>query len=333
MVDFRRNSLALLRALTAGAGDNGAAAATAALAEDAVFDVSAPVGRLSGRGTILDGFLRPLAGALEGLARRDEIFIGGDNIRAEGGRWVASVTHYTGNFAGPLFGLPPSGHLAFLRAGEFYRLGPDGRITKAHIILDLVDLARQAGRMPLAASPGTEMLFPAPATHDGVLPSAGDGAASLELVERMLADLRDFDPADFSSNAQTGPDGCWAEDMFWYGPGGIGSNHRWEGFVADHRAGFLSAFPDRVGGNHFCRIGDGNYAAVSGWPSMTMTHRGPYLGQPATGRSLMLRVMDFYRCAGGRIAENWVLLDYIDLFAQMGRDLIAEAAALPAPGN
>ena len=55
---------------------------------------------------------------------------------------------------------------------------------------------------------------------------------------------------------------------------------------------------------------------------MTMTHRAAYLGVPATNRKLTLRVMDFYRCAGGKIAENWVLLDYVDLFAQMGVDLI-----------
>ncbi len=28
--------------------------------------------------------------------------------------------------------------------------------------------------------------------------------------------------------------------------------------------------------------------------------------------------MDFYRVAGGQIAENWVMLDYMDLFRQMG---------------
>jgi predicted ester cyclase len=69
----------------------------------------------------------------------------------------------------------------------------------------------------------------------------------------------------------------------------------------------------RKGGNHYCRIGDGDYAAVSGWPSMTMTHRGDYLGVPATGRALTLRVMDFYHCESAKIVENWVLLDLPDL--------------------
>ena len=45
-------------------------------------------------------------------------------------------------------------------------------------------------------------------------------------------------------------------------------------------------------------------------------------------KALTLRVMDFYRCAGGKIMENWVLLDYLDLFDQMGVDLLDRAAEM-----
>jgi predicted ester cyclase len=190
------------------------------------------------------------------------------------------------------------------------------------VILDLPDLMRQAGRAPFPAALGAELTWPGPATHDGVCPE-GDGTASLDLVERMLSGLHAYDPETRASQGQTGEGGTWADDMLWWGPGGVGSNYRWEGFMRDHREPFLTAFPDRKGGNHYCRIGDGAYAAVSGWPSMTMTHRGPYLGLPATELPLTLRVMDFYRTAGGRIAENWVLLDYVDLFRQMGREILS----------
>ena len=293
------------------------------LAVDARWDVCAPVEAVSGREAIVDAVIRPLRAALTGARRRDEIFIGGQDRFGEGGRWCAAVTHVVGTFDAPLWGVAPSGRLVFLRLGEFHRLDPDGRSMHARLIFDLPDLMRQAGRRPFEAGLGTEMLFPGPATHDGVCPGHGDGAASLALVERMLGDLHEYDPRTAASAGQTGADGAWADDLLWYGPGGIGSTYRWDGFVADHRAAFLSAFPDRKGGNHYCRIGDGAYAAVSGWPSMTMTHRGPYLGVPATNRALTLRVMDFYRCADGRIAENWVLLDYVDLFRQMGRDILA----------
>jgi predicted ester cyclase len=315
--DVRTKIAGILRNLLNGNSD-----LTEGIAAGCRWDVSAPLAPMTGPSAVQDGFLRPLRAAFSGLHRRDEILIGGQNRRAEGGTWVASVTHYVGNFTAPLWGIEPSHHLAFLRAGEFYRI-EGGQIVQARIILDLPDLMRQCGRLPFPFSLGLETLFPGPATHDGVCPSVGDGKVSLDIVEGMLGDLHVYDPKSFGSSGQTGSTGYWHDNMMWYGPAGIGSNFRWEGFVKDHREPFLRAFPDRKGGNHFCRIGDGNYAAVSGWPSMTMTFQGDYLGVKADGRPLTLRVMDFYRCQDGQIAENWVMLDYVDLFAQMGVDLIA----------
>jgi len=312
-----RNALQTLWTTADGAG---------VIAEDAVFSVAWPVNELVGRDTIVENFITPIRSALADVHRRDLIFIGGDNIREQGGYWCAAVTHYVGNFTKPLFGLLPSDSLVFLRAGEFYRI-ENGQITEAKIIFDLPDVMHQAGCLPLP-SLGTEITFPAPATQDGLCPQTEGGEASLNVVQRMLGALHVFDPITKTSASQTGEDGTWADDMMWYGPAGIGSNYRWEGFSKDHRVPFLDAFPDRKGGNHYCRIGDANYAAVSGWPSMTMTFQGDYLGQPADGRALTLRVMDFYRVADNRIKENWVTLDYGDLFAQMGRDLITEANAL-----
>ncbi|NNG03538.1 MAG: SnoaL-like domain-containing protein [Inquilinus sp.] len=298
------------------------------LTPDTVWDVAYPINRLEGVEAVLEGLILPLRAALSQPRRRDEIFIGG-RTRRGAGDWVAAVTHYVGNFTEPLVGIAPNDRLVFLRSGEFYRI-EDGRIAEAKLIVDFIDLLRQVGRFPLPRMSGTEMLFPGPATHDGVLPGHRErGAATLDTVEGMLADLTKYDPVTFLSEGQTGQEGYWhEEEMLWYGPGGIGSNYRWSGFVKDHREPFLVAFPDRVGGNHYCRIGDGDYAAVSGWPSMTMTHKGDYLGVKATGKALTLRVMDFYRCAEARIMENWVLLDYLDLFNQMGVDLLARARDL-----
>ena len=295
--------------------------AYAHLTPDCIWDIAHPINRLTGIEAILQGLIIPLREAIGHIHRRDEIFIGGTD-RLHGGNWVASVTHYVGNFNGPLFGIAPCDHLVFLRSGEFYRIEND-KIVNAKLIIDFLDLMRQAGCSPWSRGPGAEMLFPAPATHDGVLPD-GTGARSersLDLVENMLGELHEYDPATFHS----GGEAYWHDDMLWYGPGGVGANYRWEGFQKDHRVAFLTAFPDRKGGDHYCRIGDGNYVAFGGWPSMTMTHRGDYLGVRATGKSLTLRVMDFYRCADNKITENWVLLDYLDLFNQMGEDLITRA--------
>ncbi|MGC6517572.1 MAG: ester cyclase [Candidatus Puniceispirillaceae bacterium] len=292
------------------------------LADNVVFDIAHPVNQLVGRKAVLDGFYRPLRAALAYTRRRDEIFISAANRRDFGGDWISAVTHYVGNFNASLFGVRPHHSCVFLRSGEFYQI-ENGKIILARLIPDFIDLMRQARRLPIKEILGTEILFPGPATHDGVMPQTGDGEASLDVVEGMLGDLHVFDPDSFESKSQTGDDGYWHDDMLWYGPCGIGSNYRWDGFVKDHRESFLRAFPDRQGGNHYCRIGEGHYAAVSGWPSMTMTHQADYLGIKATGRAMTLRVMDFYRVADNKIMENWVLLDYGELFEQMGFDIFA----------
>ena len=291
------------------------------VAQDSVWDVAHPVGRLTGIDQALDGLFRPLRHALSNIIRRNELFIGGRNARSNGGNWVASVAHYVGNFDFDLFGIEPTHSLVFLRSGEFYRIESE-MIVDAKIIIDFPDLMMTAGRNPFPRSPGTEMLFPAPDSREGILPEDPvTGAESLAVVNSMQSNLHAYDPVTLESRKQTGENGCWHPDFLWFGPAGVGSSYRWEGFVKDHRKSFLTAFPDRKGGDHFCRIGDGNFVATGGWPSMTMTHMQPYLGVPETKRRLSLRAMDFYRCDEAKIIENWVFLDLCDLFLQMGVDL------------
>ena len=297
-------------------------------ANDVVLHVSAPVERLDGRDAVMAGLIAPLRRAVRFARRRDLMLFGGTNRRDVGGDWIADVTHITGLFEAPLWGIAPTGKLIYLRIGEFWRHNDAGQIIEGRIIIDLLDLLHQIGRWPLSEPHyGAPVTFPAPATQDGLIPTnRDDGTRSLDIVEAMLSALHVYNPETFGSDGQTGGSGTWTDDFAWYGPGGIGSTAGWDGFVNHHRAQFLRAFPDRKGGNHYCRIGDGNYAAVSGWPSMTMTHHDTYLGVPGSGNSLTLRVMDFYRCTEDRIAENWVLLDYIHLLHQMGVDAIADAA-------
>ncbi|MEO0561612.1 MAG: hypothetical protein AAF125_05845, partial [Chloroflexota bacterium] len=86
---------------------------------------------------------------------------------------------------------------------------------------------------------------------------------------------------------------------------------------------FLTAFPDRKGGNHKARLADGLYVASTGWPSIVATHAGEYLGLPATHTQITMRVMDWWRAAeDGLLSENWVLLDLPHTFLQLGVDLL-----------
>jgi predicted ester cyclase len=113
----------------------------------------------------------------------------------------------------------------------------------------------------------------------------------------------------------------WHPDMVWYGPSGIGTTRGLNGFEDYHQRPFLHAFPDRQGGDHKARLAEGSYAATTGWPSLSATHLGQYLGCPPTGKQVGMRVMDFWRRKGDLLVENWVFIDMIDLFLQLGVDL------------
>jgi steroid delta-isomerase-like uncharacterized protein len=47
------------------------------------------------------------------------------------------------------------------------------------------------------------------------------------------------------------------------------------------------------------------------------THRGEFLGIPATGRSVEYVSHEFYRIAGGLIAEEWICSDMATLLGQI----------------
>jgi steroid delta-isomerase-like uncharacterized protein len=55
------------------------------------------------------------------------------------------------------------------------------------------------------------------------------------------------------------------------------------------------------------------------------THRGEFMGLPATGRRFTITGMSIYRVAGGKIVEGWVNDDSLGMLQQLG--------ALPAPGE
>jgi len=308
-------------------GDQAASQAQRLLSADALWVVSHPVNELRGPQQVLRSFVHPLRRAFPDVERRTDLFFAGHwdgRIDGGAGTWVTATGHYLGKFKEPLWGIPPTGEPAWLRFGEFYRI-EDGCIVEARILLDLIDLARQAGVRLLPASSGLELLVPGPRNASGTMhlqAQARDDSAStcLPLVEAMIGGLGRYDQHDLRS---MGMDQYWQPDMMWYGPCGIGTSRGIDGFQTHHQKPFLLAFPDRKGGHHRARFGEGEFAASTGWPSVRATHAGPYLGTPATQRPITMRVMDWWRQEGGLLAENWVLIDLPHLFLQMGVDLLA----------
>ena len=306
-------------------GPDAAAACHECLSADCAWHAGHPIETLVGPQAVAEGFFGPLAAAFPDLERRPDIFFGGHwDGRLDGGAgwWVSCTGHYLGTFTADWLGIPATGEPATLRFGEFYRI-VDGRIAEARILLDIVDLARQAGRRILPLPTGLECWVPGPRLHNGLLLAASDpdtGKASLGLVEAMIGGLMRYDERDLES---MGMGRYWRTDMMWYGPGGIGSSRGMRGFERHHQAPFLHAFPDRKGGTHRARIAEGAFVASTGWPSVRATHLGDYLGVPASGLPIQMRVMDWWRCESGLLAENWVFIDLPHLMLQMGVDLLA----------
>jgi steroid delta-isomerase-like uncharacterized protein len=54
------------------------------------------------------------------------------------------------------------------------------------------------------------------------------------------------------------------------------------------------------------------------------THRGEFLGVPATGRVVTFQAVDIFRLTGNKIVEQWVIIDALGLLQQLG--------AIPSPG-
>jgi predicted ester cyclase len=280
-----------------------------------------PINRLSGADRVISGFWAPLLGALPDLERRDDIFIANS---FNGGDWVGATGYLTGTFETTWLGIPATGGVINIRYGEFSRIEA-GKVCEVYLILDLLDVMRQAGCWPkgLAIGRGSADRVPGPATRDGVTletAAPAESEQSLRLVEAMIAGLMQYDQKSLES---MGMERFWHPDMMWYGPAAIGTSRRLKGFQDVHQRAFLQAFPDRVGGNHKARIGDGAYVGSCGWPSINATHRGPWLGYPATNRRITMRVMDFWRREGTLLRENWVFIDQIDLLLQMDVDVMS----------
>ena len=280
-----------------------------------------PINALRGSRAVLEEFWVPFLAALPDVERRDDILISGD---FNGGAWIGATGYYTGTFVNDWLGIRATGGVLNVRFGEFSRLDGE-RVREVYLIFDILDVLRQSGQWPdgLPTSPGVADRVPGPATYDGVLHAACDpleSKRSLELVEAMIRGLMEYDRRTLESMAQQR---FWHPQMMWYGPAGIGSSRALKGFQDVHQRAFLTAFPDRVGGDHKARIAEGKYVGSTGWPSVRATHQGPWLGVSPSGHRIGMRVMDFWRREGNLLRENWVFIDQLDLLLQMDFDVMA----------
>lgn len=81
-----------------------------------------------------------------------------------------------------------------------------------------------------------------------------------------------------------------------------------------------SAFPDlKASVEDIIAVGDKVVVRMT-WSG---THRGEFMGVPATGKRVSIGVIDIIRVSGGKLVEHWGQMDSMGMMQQIG--------AIPAP--
>lgn len=297
------------------------------LAPECSVKMGHPFGDMQGAASLYKNVYQELALALPDLERRDYIRIAGPS--ETGQQWVGCAGFYTGVFAQPWMGIRPTGHLVTMRFHEFFRI-EDDRVVEIQSIWDIADWLRQANVWPMAPSLGREIHVPGPALNNGIV--TGDYvSAQSDITRQHIIDMLN---AMIRHPLEGGPElmemeKFWHPKMNWYGPSGIGTCRGIDGFRQWHQIPFLNAMPDR--GQYpqettFHFFADGEFAAVTGWPNMVQTLTGDgWLGLVPSGQKITLRSLDFWRLENGLIRENWVLVDLLHVYHQLGIDVLSRA--------
>ena len=300
-----------------------------------------PFGEIKGIESYFDTVYKPLLNAFPNLERRDLIVLAGET--PEGSDWVACMGNYFGTFVAPFLEILPTGHLTHMRFHEFYRF-EKGKVVEIQLIWDLPELMMQSNSWPMAPQLGKLLCTPGPITGDGIM-TEGDGNKSMLRVKNMLTDLckhpTDPNPKIMSLEKH------WHPRFNWYGPAGIGASRGISGFRNWHQIPFLKAMPDRTvddksdlhsewkADTHW--IAEGLYVCETGWPNMQMRlNFDGWMGIAPVNKEIFLRSLDFWKLGeDGLIRENWVLVDLLDMYDQIGIDVFQRLRELnksKAPG-
>ena len=289
-------------------------------ATDAKLHICQPFGDMIGSEALVEKVYQPLIKAFPDCEPRDMIVMAGTTEKEQ--NWVGTMGNYMGTFLQPFLGIPPNGKLCHMRYHEFFRM-EHNKIAEIQAIWDIPELMMQANAWPLAPQLGSFLATPAPMSQDG-LRISGDGSEAKKLVQEMIHNLclhpSNPDPKIMQLEK------FWHPQCNWYGPAGIGSTRGISGFRNYHQIPFLRAMPDRKVDkdaefySHW--FAEGNYVCETGWPNMRLSITGDgWLGIAPAGQEVHLRSLDFWRLENGLIRENWVLIDLIDMYQQIGIDV------------
>lgn len=300
--------------------------------EDYLWRGVYPFREQQGAQATADVFWSPLMASLSRMQRRQDIFIGGTN-EISGEQWVMSMGHFMGLFDADWMGIRATRKMINLRYAEFTCV-ENGKITKTGLFIDIIGMMQQAGVNPLPPQTGASFVYPGPRNHDGLLfddAPEEEGVATLALVNQMVADL--------SALNDSGAMGCppevleqsWSKDMIWYGPGGIGATYTIPRYQEQHQLPFRNNLKDKKFNGHVCRFAEGNFACFFGWPNLSNTPIGGFLGLPGGEIRADMQVVDVYYRDGNKLSENWVLIDIPYWLKQQGLDIFERTQKILNP--
>lgn len=282
-----------------------------------------PFDEQKGSEAVAETFWKPFLRAWRSVQRRQDVFMAGTS-EIDNTDWVTSMGHFMGLFDGDWLGIPASRKIALLRYADFNCI-ENGKITRSGFFCDIIGVMNQVGIHPLPPQTGASFIYPGPRTHDGQLFAPQDPTESvktLDVVNRMVQDLSDLNK---SGNDRCPPEllaRTWHDDMIWYGPAGIGATYTIPRYQEQHQYPFRLGLKGKTFNGHVCRFAEGNYAGFFGWPNLTNTPVGGFLGLPGGDKAADMRVVDIYRRDGDKLAENWVLIDLPYWLKQQGLDIL-----------
>ena len=301
------------------------------ISEDYVWRGFHPFNEISDAKEVSEIFWQPFRHAFKNIQRRMDIFIAGKNqIDGFESVWVISMGNLMGLFDNEWLGIQPSRKMAFLRYCEFNKV-ENGKITETAMFFDIPHVMLQVGLNPFPPQTGANLVQPGPMTHEGLLyeeQNIEEGEKTLASINFMIEDIKGWKHTGKISLVDE-LRASWNEDMIWWGPAGIGSSYTIERYAEQHSGPFRAGFKDRISNGHLCKLAEGNFGGFFGWPNLTLTPTGGFMGMPASEKPGDMRVIDMYRREGDKLSENWIFIDLLHFWNQQGVDILDRIKKTP----
>jgi predicted ester cyclase len=135
-------------------------------------------------------------------------------------------------------------------------------------------------------------------------------AETRAVIERMVDGLNDHRIVDI--------DEFFSEGFRWIGNTGCGTKEGIRAFQNNWQKPFQAAFSDKVCIDE-ARLYMGEWAAAFG--RQEAIHSGTFMGITPTNKKIEIRYMDFWKVKNKKIIDNWVMVDFPNVLAQLGIDV------------